>query len=569
LRSSLRQWQESGQDEGALLAGAPLAVAHDWLSQRSGELNTAEIAYIQASQALQTRQQKERQRRRRWTVIGLTAGLVIAIILTAFALVQRQEAETQRQAALLQASAGLAAQALAELEGTQSERAVLLALEALEHYPYTPQAEAALARAVQEILSYTEYPIPLGEAGITVLTWSPDGKYIAVGGESDFSGSNAVKIWGAGKKQVIMELPIVIGFNEYVSSMAWSPDSNRLAVAINDPHNFLVFDTNTGTELFTLETHGEYALDWSPDGKMLLSGSEDGMTRLWDATNGTLLRELPGQTLDVVAARFSPDGTRVATASRDGTVIIRDTANGNLLFTFGEVSVTEINREEEVQYESWLGLAWSPDGTQLASGTAEGTVEVWDTTSGEKILDLMGHTGFITNVKWSSDGRYLATNSMDYSIRLWEAASGKQILVLNGRWWTLDFSPDGKYLTSSYGNLRLWDLSTLPPSLPYPPDPTIWGDVKWSPDGHFLATNTVVHDVTQDYQGWKTNLMGLIDWSPDSTRLVGSLMPGAAIVDAATGDVLVELKTPAPGPDNFYYTHAWSPDGKLVASSAA
>ena len=78
---------------------------------------------------------------------------MISLALAAFALIQRQEAviqrkeaETQRQAALLQASAGLAAQALAELEGTQSERAVLLALEALEHYPYTPQAEAALAR---------------------------------------------------------------------------------------------------------------------------------------------------------------------------------------------------------------------------------------------------------------------------------------------------------------------------------------------------------------------------------------------------------------------------------------
>ena len=138
LRTSLRQWQESGKDEGALLAGAPLAVAQGWLGERGGELNTSEIGYIQASQALQAKQQKERQRRRQWAFIGISVGLVISIALTAFALFQRQEALTQRQEALRQASVGLAAQALAEIDGTQSERAVLLALEALEHYPYTP-----------------------------------------------------------------------------------------------------------------------------------------------------------------------------------------------------------------------------------------------------------------------------------------------------------------------------------------------------------------------------------------------------------------------------------------------
>ncbi len=81
LRSNLRQWQESGQDEGALLAGAPLAVAQSWLAERGGELSTLETEYIQAGAALQIKHQKERQRRRQWAVIGLTAGLVVAIAL--------------------------------------------------------------------------------------------------------------------------------------------------------------------------------------------------------------------------------------------------------------------------------------------------------------------------------------------------------------------------------------------------------------------------------------------------------------------------------------------------------
>ncbi len=89
----------------------------------------------------------------------------------------------------------------------------------------------------------------------------------------------------------------------------------------------------------------------------------------------------------------------------------------------------------------------------------------------------------------------------------------------------------------------------------------------WSPDGNYLATQGMIYEVTEDYQGWKTYLQGLVDWSPDSTRIVGSIFPNAAIVDAKSGEVLVKLKTPPPAPDGIYQASAWSPDGRLVASS--
>src|SRR5512136_1384052 len=62
LRGSLRQWQESSQDEGALLAGAPLEVAQNWLAERGSSISPAEAEYIQAGLALQARRQMERQR---------------------------------------------------------------------------------------------------------------------------------------------------------------------------------------------------------------------------------------------------------------------------------------------------------------------------------------------------------------------------------------------------------------------------------------------------------------------------------------------------------------------------
>ena len=173
LRASLRGWQESKQDEGALLAGAPLAAAESWLAERPADLSAAEAAYIEASGALQARRQRERQRRRQLTMLGLSAGLLIALVLAGLALLQRQDAVTERQNAQRQASIGLAAQAKQDLDGAAPERAVLLALEALEKYPYTWQAEQTLGQVVREFrLSH----ILTGHVGTAQdVAWSPDG----------------------------------------------------------------------------------------------------------------------------------------------------------------------------------------------------------------------------------------------------------------------------------------------------------------------------------------------------------------------------------------------------------
>jgi WD40 repeat protein len=595
LRGSLRQWQDSGQDEGALLAGAPMAVAQGWLSERGSELNPTERGYIHASQALQVKQQKERQRRRQWTVIGLSAGLVIAIILTAFALYQRQnsiiqrkEAETQRQAARRQVSVGLAAQALAELEGTQSERAVLLALEALENYPYTPQAEAALAQAVQETLPYRELQGDTGGYGFKALEWSPDGRWIATSlWAEDQRIKPSVQIWEVATGKVKVELPIKFDFNGgsscSVVGMAWSPDSSRLAVVSNnisdaeyDCHSLEIYDARSGELSLKLESHRNNSVDWSSDGSMLLSGDEDGVTRLYDTNTGELLREMPGHSLQVNIASFSPDATRLATSSNDGTVIIRNTKDGETMFIFGE-PVTDSEIINQYSNVAATSLAWSPDGSYLAGAFYEGLVRIWDTRSGRMVLSLVGNEAFISDVEWSPDGRYLATQAFDNSIRLWEAGTGKQLLTLPGSWRAVEFSPNSRNLIAAYMNLRIWDLTTLPPIMPYPPDPLINMDIHWSPDGNYLAVHGTIHEASVGYRGTPVLLEGPIGWSPDSTRLVGQTFYNAsgeytviaegAVADASTGKILIRLKTPPPT-DGIYFSSSWSPDSTRVASTA-
>ena len=72
-------------------------------------------------------------------------------------------------------------------------------------------------------------------------------------------------------------------------------------------------------------------------------------------------------------------------------------------------------------------MAWSPDGTRLASGSADGTAKVWDAAGGRELLTLAGHTGFIRSVAWSPDGTRLATGGDDGAARIWEAAVPEQV----------------------------------------------------------------------------------------------------------------------------------------------
>ena len=195
LRAALRGWEASDQDEGALLRGLPLAEAEGWLEEREGELSAAEVEYIQASVSLRERRQMQRERQATADHPGVGGGLVVALVLALLAGQQwrradgqvdarataQADAEAAEQDALRLAGVSLAAQALAELEGAAPERAVLLALEALEGYPYSGQAESALAQAVEEYKPYTL--LQYDSAEWHNAAWSPDGEVIAaVGG---------------------------------------------------------------------------------------------------------------------------------------------------------------------------------------------------------------------------------------------------------------------------------------------------------------------------------------------------------------------------------------------------
>src|SRR5579864_7055203 len=121
-----------------------------------------------------------------------------------------------------------------------------------------------------------------------------------------------------------------------------------------------------------------------------------------------------GQFGFVLNVAWSPDGTRLASGSRNGTVQVWDTKTGKRLFTYR-------GHSNEV-----LGVAWSPDGTRIASASRDTTVQVWDASTGKRLLTYRGHTNAVYSVAWSPYGTRIASGGDDGTVQVWDANSGKR-----------------------------------------------------------------------------------------------------------------------------------------------
>jgi hypothetical protein len=147
---------------------------------------------------------------------------------------------------------------------------------------------------------------------------------------------------------------------------------------------------------------------FSPDGRLLASGSLDATIKLWEVASGREVRTLSGHTGGVTSVAFSPDGRLLASGSLDATIKLWEVASGREVRTLSGHTggVTSV--------------AFSPDGRLLASGSGDRTIKLWEVTSGSLVRTLTGHTDWVYSVAFSPDGRLLASGSGDTTITLWE-----------------------------------------------------------------------------------------------------------------------------------------------------
>ena len=235
----------------------------------------------------------------------------------------------------------------------------------------------------------------------------------------------------------------------------------------------------------------------SPDGRYVLSGSEDGAVKFWDFEQAAELRTFKGHAMGVTSVCFcrggngalsgdrlgelrmwavdsgkavwsqdqkrnggvtgvavSADGRTAAACSDVGMVVLRDVTQGAEVRSFGERKRGALR-----------AVAFSPDGARVLAGGDDRTIRAWEAATGRDAGVFAAHQDGVMGVGFSPDGRTVVSASRDNTVRLWDAATGSEFRVFKGHTFTVMsacFSPSGRHVLSASWDhtVKVWDVES-------------------------------------------------------------------------------------------------------------
>ena len=235
------------------------------------------------------------------------------------------------------------------------------------------------------------------------------------------------------------------------------------------------------------------------------------------------------------------------------------------------------------------GMAVSPDGKRIVSGSADKTVKVWDSATGEEVATLRGHSDGVISVAFSPDGKRIISGSWDNTIKVWDAATGAELMTLRGHDFyggsidSIAFSPDGERIVSGSGDktIKVWDATNGDELMTIRGHERRIGPVSFSPDGRRIVSGSMdwaeapwdqtikVWDAAtgaelMTLQGY-SGIVSSIAFSPDGQRIASGSYETVKVWNAATGAEIMTLH----GHKLAVAEVAFSPDGKRIVSGSS
>ncbi len=412
---------------------------------------------------------------------------------------------------------------------------------------------------------------------VTSVAFSPDGRTLVA---SSFTPDSPLRLWDVASGELRHVLPGHEG-----SEFAAFTQDGRYLVSCGFEQTELkhrgdktvrVWEVSGGREVFRFPGHAEGPLCvavW-PDGRILSSG-KDCAVRMWRLPDATEAPSISAERLRIDSHKtptwgvaFSPDGTRIASGANDGAVLLHEVSSGRQLGEYrGHAAKVH-------------GLSFSADG-RLLTASWDRTIRLWTVETGDEQRRFEGHTGLVHAVAWSPDGKQFVscTHEGDQgAIWLWDADSGTVLRKFEGvrfQPFAVSYSPDGKQVLSGShdGIMRLWDVATGQVVKQF------FGHTNWVISVGFSrdGTRAVSSSKDRSVRLWDVaagtevqRLAGHVDmvpsaqFTPDGRRVLsGSLDRTVRLWDAGTGQELRRFLGHPSGVERV----AISPDGTLGAST--